>query len=232
MRHLSLSNVLAVAAIFIALGAGAYAATQLPKGSVGSKQLKKRAVKTKNLAKKAVGSKQLKSGAVATKQLAGNAVNGSKVADNSLTGDDIDESTLKGVANADRVGGSQVIQISYDAGPNTPARTLFSIGGLTVSASCPSAASDFVNLIAETDTNDSIISLPNQVNPAGTVGTQNDFDAGAPLTVPIDDTTATMSYGRGPSNTPVVTANFLANQFSAGGTNGQCEVVGTVVTNG
>ncbi len=83
-----------------------------------------------------------------------------------------------------------------------------------------------------TDTNDSIISLENQVNPEGTVGTQNDFDAGVPITVAVDDTTATMVYGRGPSNSPVVTANFLANQFSAGGTNGECEVVGTVITSG
>ncbi|HET9593151.1 MAG TPA: hypothetical protein VFP17_09570 [Solirubrobacterales bacterium] len=41
---LSYANVIATLALFLALGGGAYAATQLPKNSVGSKQLKKGAV--------------------------------------------------------------------------------------------------------------------------------------------------------------------------------------------
>jgi hypothetical protein len=41
---LSFSNVVAVIALFVALGGSAYAATQLPKNSVGTKQLKKGAV--------------------------------------------------------------------------------------------------------------------------------------------------------------------------------------------
>ena len=48
IRHfragLSFSNVVAMLALFIALGGAAYAATQLPKNSVGTKQLKKGAV--------------------------------------------------------------------------------------------------------------------------------------------------------------------------------------------
>jgi hypothetical protein len=38
------ANVVATIALFVALGGGAYAATQLPTGSVGSRQLKKNAV--------------------------------------------------------------------------------------------------------------------------------------------------------------------------------------------
>jgi hypothetical protein len=38
------ANVIACIALFVALGSGAYAATQLPKNSVGSKQIKKNAV--------------------------------------------------------------------------------------------------------------------------------------------------------------------------------------------
>src|SRR5882757_10576208 len=41
---LSFSNIVAVLALFVALGGSAYAATQLPKNSVGPKQLKKGAV--------------------------------------------------------------------------------------------------------------------------------------------------------------------------------------------
>jgi hypothetical protein len=41
---LTYANVMATIAVFLALGGGAYAATQLPKNSVGAKQLKKEAV--------------------------------------------------------------------------------------------------------------------------------------------------------------------------------------------
>jgi hypothetical protein len=41
---LTYANVMATIAVFLALGGGAYAATQLPKNSVGTKQLKKEAV--------------------------------------------------------------------------------------------------------------------------------------------------------------------------------------------
>ena len=42
--RLTYANVMATAAVFIALGGASYAATQLPKNSVGTKQLKKNAV--------------------------------------------------------------------------------------------------------------------------------------------------------------------------------------------
>jgi hypothetical protein len=42
--RLTYANVIATLALFVALGGGAYAATQLPKNSVGAKQLKKNAV--------------------------------------------------------------------------------------------------------------------------------------------------------------------------------------------
>ncbi len=65
VRHrLTYANVMATVAVFIALGGGAYAASQLKKNSVGSKQIKK------------------------------NAVTGAKVKNNSLTGSDVAESTL------------------------------------------------------------------------------------------------------------------------------------------
>ncbi len=224
-NRLSYANVMATVAVFLALGGGAYAAIKLPKDSVTSKQIKNKSVKGKDLAGKAVKSAKIKP----------DAINGSKVKDDSLTGADIDESTLAGV-DAARVGGVQVKQMSYKAGPNTGPQQLFSLGGLTVTATCPSVASDSVTLTASTDADDSIISLPNRVwtGPGGLqeVGTQNDFDAGVPLSLQIDDTTATMVYGRGPDSSPIVTAEFLANQFSNGGTDGTCKVVGTVMSNG
>jgi hypothetical protein len=51
-RHLSYANVAATLALFIALGGGAYAATQLPRNSVGTGQLKPEAVTAGKIAKK------------------------------------------------------------------------------------------------------------------------------------------------------------------------------------
>jgi hypothetical protein len=68
--HLSFANVMSVMAVFIALGGGAYAATQLKKNSVGTKQIKNGAVKSVD------------------------------VRNNSLTGADILESSLAEVRSA------------------------------------------------------------------------------------------------------------------------------------
>ena len=78
--RLTYANVTATLALFLAIGGGAYAATQLPANSVGTKQLKK--------------------GAVTKKKLADGSVTGAKVADQSLTGSDVNSSTLGTVPSA------------------------------------------------------------------------------------------------------------------------------------
>jgi len=60
-QRLTFANVVACIALFVALGSGAYAATQIPKNSVGSKQIKKNAVnsaKVKDRSLKAVDFKE------------------------------------------------------------------------------------------------------------------------------------------------------------------------------
>jgi hypothetical protein len=216
-EKLSYANVMATIAVFIALGGGAWAAINLPKGSVGSKQLKKGSVKTKKLAK--------------------GAVVGRKVRADSLTGASIDESTLGTVPNASRVGGSQVRQVNWRVPAGTTTQTLFSVGGLTVKANCP-AGQDYVNVAAEGSVDDSILgigavkNIPIYGNPGDDVvmpGVDNDFDAGEQQLYPMDDTSTVLSYGRGPAGSPVVTATFLANSHTV---TGICSVVGTVVSDG
>ena len=68
-KRLTFANVMSVIAVFIALGATAFAATQLPKNSVGAKQLKKNAVTAA----------KIKKNAVTTAKIKNNAVNGAKV---------------------------------------------------------------------------------------------------------------------------------------------------------
>jgi hypothetical protein len=166
--------------------------------------------------KNSVGKKQLKKGAVVDK----------KVKKNSLTGRSINESKLGTVPNSNKVGGNTVQQIHYRAAQDTGAQTVFSGAGLTVKANCPAAGSDFVNLEATTDTNGSVIGL-GQVQGGFMPGVDDVFNAGELQAFSVDSTATTLSYGRGPNATPVVTANFLANKHTV---TGICSLVGTVVS--
>lgn len=97
------ANVMATVAVFIALGAGAYAAG-LPKNSVSSKQIK--------------------SGAVKSADLANNAVTTEKVKDGSLLGADFAAGQLpKGATGAQGPQGDQGVQ--GPAGPTLGVATAF-----------------------------------------------------------------------------------------------------------
>jgi hypothetical protein len=84
----SASLVIALVALFIALGGGAYAASK-----IGTKQLKNKAVTTKKLDNKAVTGKKLASKAVSAKKLDANAVKTNKLAPGAVTGSKIDEAS-------------------------------------------------------------------------------------------------------------------------------------------
>jgi hypothetical protein len=191
--RLTFANVMATIAVFAALTGGAYAVS----GKIGAKQLKK--------------------GAVKTKKIHNGAVTAAKVRNDTLTGKQIDESTLGTVPNSSTVNGSQVIQVSYRQPQGSAPQTLFTLAGLTVTASCPAGTDVVVD--ATTDTNGSIIGL------SGGPGVDDTFDAGEHQVFPLDDFQGDLTYGRGTSGSPEVSAVFLANKFS--GTN-VCSVVGTV----
>lgn len=78
----------ALAALFVALGTGAYAATNPPANSVGSNQLKNGAVTNAKLAKNAVTYDRLKEGSVGTKRIENSAVTSDKVKNGSLLAKD------------------------------------------------------------------------------------------------------------------------------------------------
>jgi hypothetical protein len=135
--------VVALIALFVAVGGGAYAAVKLPRNSVGTPQLKKNAV--------------------TGRKIKANAVSGSKVANDSLTGKDIRESSLGKVpsavtadnaghassadraatavnatnaSNADTVGGHQVKTFFIKGGSNTGPSTVLSVDGFVIKAGC------------------------------------------------------------------------------------------------
>ena len=78
----------ALVALFIALGSGAYAATNPPANSVGTKQLKNVAVTNAKLANNSVGTDKIKEGAIGPKRLENGAVTAEKVKDGSLAARD------------------------------------------------------------------------------------------------------------------------------------------------
>jgi hypothetical protein len=84
-KHLTYSNVIATAALFLALGGGAIAAFKAPKNSVSTKALKNKAVKEAKIADGAVTSGKLADNAVTNPKLAADAVTDAKVANGTLT---------------------------------------------------------------------------------------------------------------------------------------------------
>lgn len=83
-RRPSPALVIAVLALFVALGGTSYAVKSLPKNSVSAKQLKKNAVTSKKIKSNAVTAKKIKKGSI----------DASKVKADSLTGAQINEATV------------------------------------------------------------------------------------------------------------------------------------------
>ena len=85
-RHLTYANVMATAAVFIALGGSSYAAVQLSKDSVRSKHIKNGQVKGPDLATNAVNTRSVKNGSLLSSDFkAGQAPAGAR-GDRGLTG--------------------------------------------------------------------------------------------------------------------------------------------------
>lgn len=128
-KRLTYANVMSSIAVFVVLGGGAVAASQLPKNSVGSKQLKKNAVKASKIAKSAVNGAKIADGSVTNAEIADGAVTTSKIADNAATGAKVDEATLSEVPsarNASFLGGSAAVEYAKS---QLPAATLASLSG-------------------------------------------------------------------------------------------------------
>jgi hypothetical protein len=92
--------VVALVALFVALGGTGYAVTAVPRNSVGSAQLRNRGVKESDLGNRAVVTGKLADQAVTREKLAPGAVSGDRVAPDALGGAQIDESTLGRVPSA------------------------------------------------------------------------------------------------------------------------------------
>ena len=117
-RSLSFSNVVALMALFFALGGSAYAVaagkidgTQIQAGSIPGNRLQAKAVGTNQIKPSSIGNAQLKGNAVATKQLQSGAVTGGKIKAGSIGASQIHSGSITGAqVKSGSLGATQINQ--------------------------------------------------------------------------------------------------------------------------
>jgi hypothetical protein len=134
--RLSYANVIATAALFIALGGSAWA---LAKNSVGSRQIENGAVRSQEIRNAGVRGADVGAGAIqganvaertlGGAHLASGSLSGAEVGDDTLTGADVDESSLASVPEAQTVDGLDPAAFARGAG-----ETYFASGTLAIGA--------------------------------------------------------------------------------------------------
>ena len=140
--HLSYANVMATVAVFAALGGGAYAATELPRGSVGSEQLRERAVTRSKLANRSVSTRKIVRHSVSLSRLSnrvrarlGRRAAPGRRGPRGKTGP-------RGPAGIDALGARRV---RFDAAAEgAPASTVLDMPGFQLQATCTPVGADVV----------------------------------------------------------------------------------------
>jgi hypothetical protein len=127
---LTFANVVSCLALFVALGSGAYAATQLPKNSVGTKQLKKGAVTAAKVKSGSLLASNFKSGQLPAGAPGAPGVT-TVLTPNVVTRYGLERSLATGSGNSSYAGchtGEAVTGGGYEFVEGTPASTNYVIG--------------------------------------------------------------------------------------------------------
>lgn len=144
-KRLTYANVMSSIAVFLVLGG----ATAFAAKKIGSNEIKSNAITTGKIKKNAVTSTKIKK----------NAITGAKVKDGSLTGSDIDLSTLGTVPSAAKsTKTDQIVNIFFTANEGAPQKTILSLGGLSIQATCPGGGED-IELEGTTSVSHSVIDV-------------------------------------------------------------------------
>jgi hypothetical protein len=128
VKHLSFSNVVALVALFVALGGSAYA---LSNNSVKSRHIDNGQVKTEDLDGSAVTGAKINAGAVKGSDVGEGELTGGNVEDDSLSGPDIDEASL----DAHELPAGALVAQGQDLGTGGETRFIAPSGVSTASAS-------------------------------------------------------------------------------------------------
>jgi hypothetical protein len=156
-KSLTFSNVVAVTALFFALGGSAYAVaagkidgTQIAPSSIPGNRLEAKAVGTNQLKPSSIGSAQLKGNAVATKQLQSGAVTGPKIKAGSIGASQIQTGSITGTqVKSGSLGATQINQTTLTGISAANIHTVQYVGstvtlvsgsesGTSTTATCPS----------------------------------------------------------------------------------------------
>jgi hypothetical protein len=215
-KRTTFSNVIALIALFAALGGTAFAASKIAKNSVGSKQLKNNAVTGKKIKK--------------------NAVTGDKVKDASLSGADINLGSLGQVpsaANADTVGGQKITKFLVKIPSGATNQQVFSIGGFTLTASC--TGGNVTNLILDTTSVTTEVSASVAGTPGGAYFIRNSGTEPNSINLSEDGATdndrgiATFTAAESSGN-PVLSGTLSYDDPGTFGTEPTCAVWGHVIS--
>jgi hypothetical protein len=220
----SASMIVALIALFVAMGGTTYAVKRLPKRSVGSAQIKS----------KAVIKRTLRARNVTRTKIARNAIDSGLVQRDALRGSDILESSLSDVPSAvkattaDEVDGFNIERFSLRVAAGTASANLLMLGGLSLSAGCN--AGPALAVTASTAVNNANIHSGGTID-AGTTDTafaveDDDFDVGEsfnPFPASHTNLTGSIVYARQDGN--IVTIDFLAEEVAPGG----CVFAGTAI---
>lgn len=244
--RLTFANVMASAAVFIALGGASYAAVSLPKNSVGSKQLRAHSIRQGDLASRSVGTRQLRRRSVTAPKLANAGVT-KRTLSAWIRGQLRRRATAGPTGPAGPAGprgpGAVAVRYSATAGTTPDPRTIIDTGGLTIRGSCNVTGGTALNLtlrssfaatLYQTIALDSGPTAPPVQETAQTANQQLPLAAGT--TFDPDDPEATDGYVRvavhgiysSPNNTLDYHFVVIVND-PPGAAPGSCSVNGVVV---
>jgi hypothetical protein len=203
-KRLTYANVMSSIAVFLILGGATAFAAQ----KIGTKEIKANAITAG----------KIKKNAVTTAKIKNNAVNGAKVNESTL-------GTVPSAQNALSFSGTTQQLINYRSSAGAGATTIFSGGGLTITAACNGVAPNVGVFTATTDTSDSSIW-------SSGFSTVNDLDFDTADTVNIAPTVNndaySLVYQKGLSG-GIVTAEIGIREFNNTPGNSDCQATGRVL---
>ena len=142
-RHLTFSNVIAVLALFVALGGGAYAAHVAKKNSVTSRSIKNGAVTSADVKDNGLTGKDIADSSLSGTDVDDGSIRSADIADGSVIGSDVADSSVTGADVADGSISADDIQLA-SLGDATSGRTK-----LGASAGCISTSATFASCLAD-----------------------------------------------------------------------------------
>jgi hypothetical protein len=139
-KRLTYANVMSSIAVFLVLGG----ATAFAASKITAKQLQSNSVTTAKIKKNAVTASKIKNNAITTSKVANGAITGPKVNLGSLGQvpsalNAVNAVNATNAANAKTANGQSAVKIFTKLTPGAGTTTLATLGGFTLTASCPNA---------------------------------------------------------------------------------------------